>query len=285
MIPTAIRTVNVHLGWTRRASLAVALVLALGIVGCGGSASSESAQDSAGDSSPARSGETEGLRYVALGDSWPEGAHCNGCRTFPQTHAEGLSDLLDRPVTLVNLAGQAQPNFDTPGRGGSTGLVKALQTDKTFRDEVAAADIVVVSTGPNDGGRIFVAIEKGKCGGADDAACVAELDRRWHRDFDAILGEIDDLRAGRPTAIRLVSAANAFTDPSLGPAALRGFEAYFEVLNEAMCDNAEKHDAVCVDVRPVLNGPDFDQPVNDSSQASMDAVAALLLKTGVPELE
>ena len=51
-----------------------------------------------------------------------------------------------------------------------------------------------------------------------------------------------------------------------------------------MCDNAKAHDVVCVDVRPVLNVPDFEQPVDDSSQESMDAVAALLLLTGVPEL-
>jgi hypothetical protein len=31
--------------------------------------------------------------------------------------------------------------------------------------------------------------------------------------------------------------------------------------------------------------PDFEQPVNDSSQESMDAVAELLVETGVPELE
>ena len=82
-----------------------------------------------------------------------------------------------------------------------------------------------------------------------------------------------------------MNAANAFTDPSFSPAALRGFEAYFEALTAAMCDNAQEHDVVCVDVRPVLNGPDFEQPVNDSSQESMDAVADLLVETGASELE
>jgi hypothetical protein len=188
-------------------------------------------------------------------------------------------------VTLHNPSGQAQPYFDTSGGGGSTGLRKALETDEEFRDEVAAGDIIVVSTGPNDLERIGEAIEKGRCGGADDTACVGELGRTWHRDFDAILAEIDELRSGRPTAIRLVNAANAFTDPSFSPATLRGWDASFEALTQAMCDNAEKHDVACVDVRPVLNGPDFEQPVNDSSQKSMDAVAQLLVQTGVPELE
>lgn len=264
--------------WRRRgASAGVAVVILLGLVGCG-----DNGSPSAADASPPTD---EGLTYVALGDSWPEGAHCNGCRTFPQTHAEALSKQLGKPVTLHNLAGQPQPHFDRTGSGGSKGLLDALRTDEAFRTEAAAGDIIVIATGPNDGGRVFEAIEGGRCGGPHDTACVAELGRRWHRDFDAILGEIDELRAGKPTAIRLVTAANAFTDPSLGPAGLRGFEAYFEALAKAMCENARKHDAVCVDVRPVLNGKRFEQPVNDSSQEAMDAVAELLAKTGASELE
>jgi len=41
---------------------------------------------------------------------------------------------------------------------------------------------------------------------------------------------------------------------------------------------------ICVDVRQMLNGPEFEQSVNDSTQASMDAVAALLIAEGTPEL-
>jgi hypothetical protein len=268
-----------------RPLLGIALVLAVGLSGCGGE---DSLPHANGDSTPATTSEAsaqpEGLVYVALGDSWPEGAHCNGCRTFPETHAEALSSVVGEPVALHNLAGQAQPYFDSPGGGGTTGLRKALETDEAFREEVAAGDIIVISTGPNDGGDVFDVIQSGKCGGADDTSCVTKLDRNWHRDFDAILAEIEELRAGKPTAVRLVNAANAFNDPSFSPAALRGYEAYFEALTDAMCDNAKKHDAVCVDVRPVLNGPDFEQPVDDSSQESMDAVAALLTETGVPEL-
>lgn len=270
---------------TRRCSLGVALLIALGLAGCGGGKSSaEPDVESAADTSGAPSGEAEGLSYIALGDSWIQGAHCNGCRTFPQTHSEALSELLGEPVTFQNLAGDYQPYFETPGGGGSTGLRKALQTDEVFRQKVAAGDIIVISTGPNDFGRIGKAIENGTCGGADDAACVAGLDRKWHRDFDAILSEIEELRNGQPTAIRLVSAANELSDPSSNPATHRGWEAAFEALAQAMCDNAKKHDVICVDPRPVLNGPDFEQPVKDT-QESQDAVAELLAQTGIPELE
>ena len=95
---------------TRRCSLGVALLVALGLAGCGGGESSaEPDVESAADTSAAPSGEADGLTYIALGDSWIQGAHCNGCRTFPQTDAEALSELLGKPVTFQNLAGDNQP--------------------------------------------------------------------------------------------------------------------------------------------------------------------------------
>jgi hypothetical protein len=97
--------------------------------------------------------------------------------------------------------------------------------------------------------------------------------------FDAILREIERLRAGKPTAIRLVDAANPFvSDPSMAPdlpkdvAATKG-ALTFKLLNDALCHNAAKHHAVCVDVRPILNGPTLDKPVDENSPASMRAVA------------
>ena len=268
----------------RRIALTLAAIGTLA-AGCseGASAPGEPANEATPDGQTG--GELRALTYVSLGDSWPEGAHCNGCRTFPQLHAEALQELLGRPITFKALAGAAQPYFDTPGGGGSSGLLEALRSDDAFRAEVATGDIIVISTGPNDGGEIFEAIQDGTCGGKGDAACVGVLGRTWKREFDAILDEIENLRGGRATAVRLVTAANAFTDPSFSRAALRGFEAYFEALTAAMCETADEHDAVCVDVRPVLSGPDFEQPVNDSSQESMDAVAELLVQSGVAELE
>lgn len=226
--------------------------------------------------------EAPALVYVSLGDSWPEGAHCNGCRTFPQTHADALAEM-GRPVTLKDLAGQAQPFFDSLG-GGAASLLEAVETDEAFRDAVATGDVIVIATGPNETGQAFDPIQDGTCGGADNLACVHELGRTWAQDFDAILDEIETLRGGRPTAIRLVNAANAFIDPSNSPETARGFAAVFETLTQVLCDSAEAHRVVCVDVRPALNGPHLDQPVDDSSQESMDAVADLLVETGLPEL-
>ena len=86
---------------SRQGALGIALLIALGLAGCGGGdSSSEPAGDSVGETSPSTTGKAETLKYIALGDSWSEGAHCNGCRTSPQTHAEALSELLGERVWL-----------------------------------------------------------------------------------------------------------------------------------------------------------------------------------------
>lgn len=263
-------------------SFGVAAVLVIAMVGC-----SSGAEDEPSSTAPAatQSEAEAGLTYIALGDSWPEGAHCDpACSTFPELHAEAIEEMTGEPIEFMNLSGQAQPFFDTPSGGGSAGLLKALQSDEDFRGKVAEGDVIVISTGPNDGGEVFEMIMAGTCGGKDDTACVGQLGRTWTREFDAILNEIEELRDGQPTVIRLVNAANAFIDPSNSPEIQRGIDAFFQALTDALCDNAEAHGVICIDVRPVLNGPEFEQPVNDSTQASMDAVAALLIAEGTPEL-
>lgn len=266
----------------RRAVICGPVAVVLLIANCG-SVDGEGASDGGSAETPAPEPAQE-LTYVSLGDSWPEGAHCNGCRTFPQTHAEALGEALERPITLKELAGQAQPYFEPIG--GAASLLQALETDEAFRDEVATGDIIVIATGPNEIEPTVEAIKSGTCGGQDDKACVDELARTWERDFDAILDEIETLREGRPTAIRLVNAANFLNnDPAFNAAQGRGVATIFEALTQVLCANAEAHGAVCIDVRPVLNGPDFEQPVNDSSQQAMDAVADLLIQAGAPELE
>jgi hypothetical protein len=57
-----------------------------------------------------------------------------------------------------------------------------------------------------------------------------------------------------------------------------------ELHETAECDAARTHDAICVDVRPVLDGPRLDQPVDENSPESIRAVADALLATRLPEL-
>ena len=147
----------------------------------------------------------------------------------------------------------------------------------------------MMATGANEIERAFRPYASGTCGKSDDYACVAQLEDFWRGNFNAILDEINGLRGGRPTAIRLVSAANFFvSDPSatkgLPSDAMTFGSRIFEALNDAACAAAQAHNASCVDVRRILNGPTLDQPVDENSAESMQAVADALLATGTREL-
>ena len=67
--------------------------------------------------------------------------------------------------------------------------------------------------------------------------------------------------------------------------AATAFALNFELLTEAVCETAEAHDARCVDVRPILNGPNLDQPTDENSPENMQAIADALVGTGLPELD
>ena len=59
----------------------------------------------------------------------------------------------------------------------------------------------------------------------------------------------------------------------------------FELLTDAMCDAAAADNAVCVEVRPILNGPSMDQAVDENSPDSMRSITDALIATGLPELD
>ena len=262
-------------------------------VACGGSPStpvpsSSSAVTAAALSSdlPATSG-LPPLTYVAFGDSWPEGAHC-GCRTFAGLWADGLPALTGRPIEFIDLTGQKEPGV--PEAETSRSLVTSLELIEETRDAVREADIVLIATGPNDMDLIFDKLPGHACGGSDDSDCIRNLGKVWATNFDAILTAIDDLRGGKPTVIRLVDASNAFLfDPSMRAgfepdfATTRGALIY-KLLNDAMCDAADQHHALCVDIRALLTGPNLDQAADENSAASMEAIAKALLDSGVAEL-
>jgi hypothetical protein len=79
------------------------------------------------------------------------------------------------------------------------------------------------------------------------------LGETWSTNFDQILTEIETLREGKPTAIRLVSGINDFVlypemNEGMPPDfATTGGALISELLTVAMCNAAAAHEAVCVD--------------------------------------
>lgn len=264
------------------------LLLALVLGACSGASrgTGSAGSETGGSEAPEPSGSGgSGLSYIALGDSWVEGAHCGGCRTFAGLYADGLEELTGEPVEFIDLTGDRTTD--------STALLESLRTDEEIRAAVADADVVLIATGPNEGSITTEPLKTGTCGGADNLDCVRALGERWSTNFDSSIDEIERLRDGKPTAIRLVNAANFLTSaPSMATEmgldedfAMTAFALNFELLTKATCEAAEAHDAQCVDVRPILNGPDLDQPTDENSPENMQAIADALVDIGLPELD
>ena len=284
----------------------VAVALALSVAGCGSdedaepksSANTSEAPTSEAPTSEAATSEAatseaptaeapsgEDVRYVAFGDSWPEGAHCGGCDSFAYLWADLIEAETGLEVELTSFMGDAEESSSESKTSAS--LLASLKDDGT-REAVAAADVILIATGPNTLDVVVPKILSGRCGGDDGLDCIREAGKAWEEDFDAILDEIDLIRAGRPALVRLVNAANVFAmDQELAAAVPKGFvstggELMFELLTRAQCEAAETHSAVCVDVRPLITGPGGDG--DENSDASMQAVADALIATGLREL-
>src|SRR5687768_14234914 len=120
--------------------------------------------------------------YVAFGDSWPYGAHCNGCRPFPVLYADGLAETTDHRINFINL---------TTNGGTSQSLLKSIQTSEKTRNAIMSADIIVIATGGNDFEPAFNLSMAGNCGGADQLDCFREVAEGWRISFDEMLTEIE----------------------------------------------------------------------------------------------
>lgn len=222
------------------------------------------------------------LSYVAFGDSWPEGAHCDGCTPFPELWLEALEEQTGEEIEFTDFTGDSERS--TTDSKASASLLGSLQTNEETRTAVADADVILISTGPNEIGDAAEAVKAGTCGGADGFDCIRALGETWSSNFDQILTEIETLREGNPTAIRLVNAANPFVlypeDNEGMPAdfATTGGALIFDLLAGAMCDAAAAHEAVCIDARPLIQ-------VSEDSQESMQAVADALAATELSELK
>jgi hypothetical protein len=159
-----------------------------------------------------------------------------------------------------------------------------------MREAVKTADIIVISTGGNDLEPAFDRSAAGACGGTDQLDCFREVAEVWRNSFDGMLSEITALRAGKPTAIRVVTNSNEFlADPGLielfGPEfGLAGGAAVTAMHHDVLCEVAARYVATCVDLRPVLNGPNLDQPQDVNTLEAMQAVADALLASGLDEL-
>ena len=111
------------------------------------------------------------------------------------------------------------------------------------------------------------------------------LRQRWSDDFDRLLDIVAELRDGAPTAVRMVGLSNEYlTDGGLRAALGKNAPSVIASFNEVSCTAASGHGGQCIDLRPVLNGPDLKTPADGNTQESMDAVADSIAAVGLAEL-
>ena len=159
-----------------------------------------------------------------------------------------------------------------------------------MREAIRSADIILISSGSNEIGLPDEPPAGGDCAGEARLDCIAAVGRMWSVNHDAVLDEIELLRAGKPTAIRFVNDSNLFlADPGLAGVGseedIATMDLVFQALTDAMCGAAAAHGAACVDVRPIINGPTMDEPGDENADSTMQGITDALMATGLPELE
>lgn len=261
--------------WRSKAFAALLTGFGLLLVsGCSTDASTSGQSDATHQPTP-----SPAFSFVAFGDSWPYGAHCGGCVPFPQLIADHLEGEVDGGIDFNN--------FTTNG-GTTADLLRMIQEDPSAREAVAAAELIVISTGANDMEDAFNSWSPTRsCGGSDGLDCFRVVAEGWRSGFEAILSEINAIHTNNPVAIRVLTNSNEFlADPGLIAAfgadfGATGGAAITALHHDALCEAAEAHGALCIDLRPVLNGPALTTPQDVNTQAAMQAVADAVLAAGL----
>jgi lysophospholipase L1-like esterase len=137
---------------------------------------------------------------------------------------------------------------------------------------IVGADVVSVTIGFNDADN-------------SSATAIPTITKTFEENLEGILDRIQELRAGKRTAIRVTNLYN-----NGGP----GWAALVEAVNAVTCRVAERHDAICVDVYKAFNGPDgTTDPLAlhylgpdgvHPSQAGMNVIADALAAAGYEPL-
>jgi lysophospholipase L1-like esterase len=235
---------------------------ALAFVACGGDGGSDTTRPNESAGQPTRGGE---LSLVALGDSIPaaDPQNCDGCTGFVDLYANQLSQQLNARVQVDN---RAVPDTE------ASDLLDQVKNDDATRAALKRADLIVIDIGfndspwnrlddPCDAAPNYPVVMWGKI----TQGCIAKVAGQYGQTLNAILSEVNDLRAGRPTALRLVTVYNSvigdYVDPSWDdPAAVAPSKAANDKFVETQCRLTRMHGGECIDVYHTFNGNDGSHP-------------------------
>lgn len=252
--------------------------------------------------------EVHSWTYLAMGDSNVYGPeeYCGGCTGYPLLLADKIPAATGTPVHLLNAS---QWNKLTAAKlldeilandwGGSSGAdpwSRLPGAQPAPRPAIAQADIITIQVGFND--LPWLAWED-VCEQVYDRACRERVIPEYLRNLDAILTQVDELRAGQPTAVRVATVFNdvitggydnsTFYDPAVLAQGLTSIRAFVREMSRKTCAIAAQHHAECLDLARLFNGPQGTRPVavgvftpefGDMNQPGQDLIADELMRMG-----
>jgi lysophospholipase L1-like esterase len=262
----------------RRAACLVSAAIVIG--GCGGSNQAKAPSSAATGAAPPRASSQS---LVTLGDAIVDTAEpvCN-CTPGVAVFARRIGARLNNRAASGSTA---------------TDLLKAVTTDSFGRQILRTADDIVISMGINDlpWNRPDLC-SLGHPPAVDwagvDQKCIRRVAGRFEHAMNAVLTQIDGLRAGKPTMLRLIDVYNSIVgdtvDPGYdSPAAVKPSVAAVARFDAIQCRLASEHHGRCVDVQRAFNGPNGSRPARRflasdylrPSAQGQQVIADLLYKT------
>jgi lysophospholipase L1-like esterase len=240
------------------------------------------------------------LYMVVLGDSTAQPSECPECTDYAHLYAREIEKATRRHVEVDNRG--------TPQQGSmhmlqTSQALANVYADHGLRRAIAGADVVVIGLGFNDTawGRLDDPCEAAPEFPVVDwdqvtDECQQRVTHENKQALDILLTQVNQLRAGRPTLLRVVTPYDAVLGDAVDPGwdtpetaavARRGNG----LLAAAECELAGFHGGACADVYHALNGADgrtSAQPflVNSThlNQAGHREVASLLAGLGYAPL-
>jgi lysophospholipase L1-like esterase len=192
----------------------------------------------------ASAGKSPSIAVVGIGDSVTSGQNCK-CSTFVSMYASDLASARGLRTSAVNLGVSGMT---------STQLLAKMTAPGSFRDQVASADILLVTIGANDLGPL-----EGTKPASCPATCYGPMVNAVGRNTGLIVAAARAYRQGHPQTILVTDYWNVFQDGDVGTAENgESYQSWSDELTRAesdsVCAAARAAGAVCVGLYAPFKG-------------------------------
>jgi len=202
--------------------------------------------------SSASRGVNRPITVVGIGDSVTAGSNCD-CAAFIGLYATGLASARGLKTSSMNL-----------GVSGwtSSQLLRSLTLPGSFRDQVARADILLVTIGAND----LVPLESRQPSGCG-TTCYSPLVESVGHNVELIVAAARAAQPDHPPTTLVTNYWNVFQDGDIGTAENgESFQSWSDILTRAanaqICDAALRAGATCVDLYSPFKGDGSKNPTS-----------------------